>query len=185
MKIHSTHAKKDLHEIIEVFQLYEVGEYKTLRKHELVPKLEALLADREYIPEENKNFYIKDLQDLKDYLRSPTTRQITSNSVRYDVTDRVRNLIFYGKDCGYDVGGSNYGTHAEVVCDALFVSNYGDLPAVRRAIRFYNLDPKTPTPLEAIMTRRVGRRVLDLAKQKKENCLSLTAQKGEFVLDFS
>ena len=34
MNIHPTHAKKDLHEIIEVFQLYEVGDYKTLPKFE-------------------------------------------------------------------------------------------------------------------------------------------------------
>jgi len=185
MKIHSTHAKKDLHEIIEVFQLYEVGEYKTLPKYALVPKLEAIIADREFIPEDNKNFYIKDLKDLKDYLKNPTTRQITSNSVRYDVTDRVRNLIFYGKDCGYDVGMSNYGSHGEVISDATFVSNYGDLPAARRALRFYNLDPKAPTPIQPVMTRRVGRRVAEVAKQKEANHLSLTSEKGEFILDFS
>ena len=62
MNIHPTHAKKDLHEIIEVFQLYEVGDYKTLPKFEIVPRLEEVLNDRETIPPDDKNFFIKNLK---------------------------------------------------------------------------------------------------------------------------
>ena len=114
-----------------------------------------------------------------------TTRQITSNSVRFDVTDRVKNLLFYCRDCGYNVAVSNYKTHEDVICDATFISNYGDLPSTRRALRFYNLDPKAPTKIQPILTRRVERRVREIARQKEENCLSLKAHQGPFVLDFS
>jgi hypothetical protein len=184
MKIHSSHSKKDLHEVIEVFQIYEIEDYKIIRKHELIPLLEASLDVRDYVPEDNNNFFIKNLNDLKDYLTMPTTRQITSNSVRFDVTDRVKNILYYCRDCGYNVAVSNYNTEEEVIADATFISNYGDLPSTRRALKFYNLDPKTPTQIHPIMTRRVERRVREVAEQKKENCLSLKSHQGEFVLEF-
>ena len=183
--IHSTHAKKDLHEIIEVFQLYEVGDYKRLKKHELVPILDEVIQKREHVPEDTNNFFIKDIKDLKHYLETATTRQITSNSVRYDVTDRVKNLIFYGKECGYWVKTSNYGCYDEVVADATFIGNFGDLPSARRALRFYNLDPKTVTPILPVMTRRVERRVREIEKQKQNTVLSLRSHQGPFILDFS
>jgi hypothetical protein len=185
MKIHSSHSKKDLHEVIEVFQIYEIENYKIMKKCELAPLLEASLDVRDYVPEDTNNFFIKNLNDLKEYLTIPTTRQITSNSVRFDVTDRVKNLLFYCRDCGYNVAVSNYNTQEDVIADATFISNYGDLPSSRRALKFYNMDPKAPTKIHPIMTRRVERRVREMAEQKRENCLSLKTHEGPFVLDFS
>jgi hypothetical protein len=185
MEIHPSHAKKDLHEVIQVFQIYEIEGYQHMKKHKLVPLLESALDVRDYIPPDDSSFFIKDLEDLKKYLRTPTTRQITSSSVQFDVTDRVKNLLFYSIDCGYLISASNHNDHDEVIADATFISNYGDVPSVRRALRLYNKDPKAPTRIDPIMTRRVERRIREIAKLKDKNTLSLKAHHGEFVLDFS
>jgi hypothetical protein len=185
MEIHSSHAKKDLHEVIQVFQIYEIDGYQQMKKHQLVPLLESALDVRDYIPADDSSFFIKDLEDLKTYLKHPTTRQITTSSVQFDVTDRVKNLLFYCIDCGYLVSASNYDTHTEVISDATFISNYGDLPSTRRALKLYNKDPKAPTRIDPIMTRRVERRVREVARLKDKNTLSLKAHHGEFVLHFS
>jgi len=181
--IHPSHSKKDLIEIVERFQLYQIDNYKDMKKDKLSLKIWDVLKTVEYIPAENESFFISDVFDLREYLRIQTTKQITTNSVKYDVTDRVKNLIYYSKG-GYVFTGTNYKTIDDVLVDAEFIKHYGDLPSVRRAIHLLNGDVKMPIQLSPIMTRRVEQRVAKDKEIKIQNTPKFHMKTGSFVIEF-
>ena len=181
--IHPSHSKKDLVEIVERFQLYQIDNYKDMKKDKLSLKIWDVLKTLEYIPPETEWFFISDVFDLREYLRIQTTKQITTNSVKYDVTDRVKNLIFYAKG-GYVFTGTNYNTIDDVLIDAEFIKHYGDLPSVRRAIHLLNGDVKMPIQLSPIMTRRVEQRVAKDKEIKIQNTPKFHMKTGTFLIEF-
>ena len=171
--IHPSHSRKELIEIIEIFQIYQVEDYRDLKKTTLSWNLWGVLTDAKYIKPDNEHYFISDVSELREYLRKPSNRQIPNNAVREDVVARAKNILFYAK-CGYCFIGSNYKTIDEVVADAHFIANYGDLPVVRRALKSLNGssnshgDPKMPYKVEATLTKR-GREKLKRDKKLKDS----------------
>jgi hypothetical protein len=165
--IHISHPKKDLIEIIEIFELYDIEDYRDLSKANLSKELwKYLTTSKKNIQPENDYYFVQDVNDLVDYLKRPNERQITSNAVRYDVTDRVRNIIFYCKQCEYHLTCSNYDCVDDIIQDALFIANYGNMPSVRRALRLLNKDSKMNMTFEPVISRKIKKR-LDKEKNDK------------------
>ena len=183
--IHISHSRKDMCEIIEVFQIYQVEDYRDKSKKKLALDLWKVLTSMDYVKSDDENFFVEDIDDLRDFLRKPNARQITCNAVRLDVADRVKNIIFYCRECAYLLCASNYDCMDELNADCQFIKNYGDLPSVRRALRLYNLDPKIHQKVQPIMTRREQKREEKKKSLKHQNTLSLKSHKGLFVLDFN
>jgi len=172
-------------EIIEVFQIYQVEDYRDKDKKSLAINLWKVLTSMEYVKSDSDNFFVEDIFDLREFLRKPNGRQITCNAVRVEVADRVKNVIFYCKECAYLICASNYQCMDDVGADANFIKNYGDLPSVRRALRMYNLDPKIHQPVQPVMSRREQKREEEKIKLKHRTTLSLKSHSGEFVLEFN
>ena len=182
--IHTSHSKKDLIEVIERFQLYSIPNYTELRKNNLSKALWALLETNPTIQEDSDIFYVGDIHDLKDYLTKTSCKQITSNSVKYDVADRVKNLTYYVKG-GFVFQGTNYRDIEGVMMDAEFVRHFGDLPSVRRVLGLLNSDVKTPVHLQPVMTRRVEQRVVAKILQKGRNTPKFHTKVGFYTLEFN
>lgn len=182
--IHPTHSKKDLCEIIEIYSFYQIEDYHHLKKTELAEALWDQVCQKDFVPAESEYLFVDDITDLREYLRKPCGRQITTNAVRIDVNNRVKNIIFYCRECGYFLTASNYLSVDDVRYDAEFIKNYGDLPSVRRALRLYNNDPKANQPILPTMTRRVKRREEEKASLKRKNTLTMCFTKGEYILKF-
>jgi hypothetical protein len=184
--IHISHPKKDLIEIIELFELYDIEDYRDISKADLSTSLwKYLTTNKIQIQPDNDYYFVQDVNDLIEYLKRPNERQITSNSVRYDVIDRVRNIIFYCKQCEYHLTASNYDCMDDIIQDALFIAHYGNLPSVRRAIRLFNNDPKLSNQIEPVISRKIKKR-LDketLEKRKKKNIGIIYTHKS-IVLSF-
>jgi hypothetical protein len=174
--IHPSHSRKELIEIIELFQIYQVDNYKDLKKTTMSWKLWEVLTDTKYIKPDNEHYFIKDVTQLRDYLRRPSNRQVPNAAVREDVDTRVKHLMFYYK-CGFSFLGSNYNTIEEVLADAHFVSNYGDKPAVSRVLRFLNGssnthgDQKMPYKIEPVLTKRGREKKKRIEKVKADTTL--------------
>ena len=182
--IHSSHSKKDLIEVIERFQLYSIINYNELRKNHLSKALWTLLETNPSIPEDTEVFYVSTIDELKDYLTKTSCKQITSNSVKYDVADRVKNLTYYVKG-GFVFRGTNYENIDGVMMDAEFVRHFGDLPSVRRVLGLLNGDIKTPVKLQPVMTRRVEQRVKKRDIQKGQNTPKFHYTLGSYTIDFN
>ena len=181
--IHPSHSKKDLIEIVERFQLYSVEDYKDLRKEKLALRLWQVLKTTEYVAPEDEMFFITNIAELRDYLNKSSTKQITNNSVKYDVADRVKNLIFYVKG-GYVFTGTTYATTEDVMRDAEFIRHFGDLPSVRRVIGQINDDVKTPCKILPVMTRRVEQRVKQDKVIRTKNTPKFHTKKGNYTVEF-
>lgn len=187
--IHPSHSRKELIEIIEIFQIYQVENYRDLKKNKLGWTLWGVLTDTKYIRPDQEHYFISDVSELREFLRKPSNRQIPNNAVREDVISRVKQLLYYAKT-GFSFIGSNYKTIEEVVADAEFVSNYGDLPAVRRALRLLNGDggnhgdPKMTYTIEAKLTQRGRERLKREKKLKSDTTLKFRTNTAPVVLCF-
>jgi len=168
--IHPSHPRKELIEIVELFQIFQVKDYKELKKGELSKELWYVLTKNEYIRPDSEHYFIENIHELRDYLIKPHHKQIPNDIVREDVISRVKHLLFYAKT-GYDFVGSNYDNIEQVMADMLFVKNYGDLPAVRRAIRLVNEDLKVPHRVEPVLTRRCEKKLQREQKIKSDTTL--------------
>jgi hypothetical protein len=181
--IHPTHPRKELIEVIELFQIFQVKNYKDLKKQELAQELWYVLTKSEYIRPDREHYFVDDIHELREYLMKPHNKQIPNAIVREDIIRRVKNLSFYAKT-GYCFTGSNYDRIEEVVVDALFVANYGDLPAVRRAIRLLNEDLKMPMKIEPVLTQRTHKKQQRLDKLKSDTTLRFRLKQTPTILYF-
>tara|TARA_R110000824_G_scaffold157869_3_gene331404 strand:- start:3674 stop:4234 length:561 start_codon:yes stop_codon:yes gene_type:complete len=184
--IHISHPKKDLIEIIELFELYDIEDYRDLAKADLSKELwKYLTKSKIQIQPDNDYYFVQDVNDLLEYLKRPNERQITSNAVRYDVTDRVRNIIFYCHQCEYYITSSNYDCMDDIIQDAIFIANYGNMPSVRRALRLLNKDDKLTNKIEPVISRKVKKRLeKEIINKKKKKQIPLLKSDGNFILVF-
>jgi hypothetical protein len=174
--IHPSHSRKELIEIIELFQIYQVDDYRDLKKTTLAWTLWTVLTDTKYIKPDDEHYFISNVGELREYLRRPSNRQVPNKVVREDVDTRVKHLLFYAR-CGFSFLGSNYKTIEEVLADAHFVANYGDIPAVGRALRLLNGnssthgDAKMPYQVHPVLTKRGREKQKRSDKVKAETAL--------------
>jgi hypothetical protein len=181
--IHPSHPRKELVEIVEIFQIFQVKDYKDLRKMDLSRNLWYVLTKSEYIKPDQTHYFVENVHELREYLMKPHHKQIPNDVVREDVISRVKNLLFYSKT-GYDFVGSNYKDIEGVIADVLFVRNYGDLPAVRRAIRLVNGDEKMPTKMSPVLTRRCEKKLLREKKIRSDTTLRFRLSRDPVTLIF-
>ena len=95
-----------------------------------------------------------------------------------------KNIIFYCRECSYCLPASNYDCIDEVVENAIEVSQYGDLPMVRRALRLLNCDDKIEVHIEPIITKRVMKKIKRIEDMKKMNVGRLKVEAGRHIVSF-
>tara|TARA_R100001244_G_scaffold116645_1_gene86753 strand:- start:309 stop:881 length:573 start_codon:yes stop_codon:yes gene_type:complete len=173
MVVHNTHPKRDLIEIVELFEIFTIEDYRDLSKKSLASQLWTEILkikchNPTYIQPDSDNYFVDDVSDLIQYLRKPSPNQLCSKYQREVVNDKVKNLIFYSIHCAYSIPSSNYECMDDIREDASYIRTYGDIPSVRRALRLLNKDIKMDSPIEPVMTKRTKVRV-EAIKQHKIN----------------
>jgi hypothetical protein len=182
--IHKSHTKKDLIEIIDVFDFKDVIEgYKDLNKDALVQLLDIHLRTI-FDLEPNKDYFdFNDIRDLREYLRRPSPKQVLTIKERDIIIDKAKKIIFYCKIAGYCLGPTTYESVEEIESDANDIKKYGDIPTCRRALKLLkkSLSVKCPDP---IMTYRTQQR-LDRKERIKEGGMArMSIHKGNFLVEF-
>jgi hypothetical protein len=182
--IHKSHSRKDLIEVIEAFELWDIDDYRDIQKAELVKVLwDYLKKCKEICPDDN-TLFINDINDLRKYLVKPSPRQVVSVKEKLVILDKVRNIIFYAKHTGYFISGSNYDTIEEIQEDAHYISKFGDMSSVRRALRYYNNDVSNPVKIQPTITRATKARLDKEEQIKKDTMPSFTIKRGKFLVKF-
>ena len=142
MKIHQSHTRKDICEIIEIFDLIQ---------------------------------YIEDYSDLskglKDYLEKPNQTRITVKE-KSEIMDIAKDIIFYCKN-GFLISTSNFEDTDEIKSKADYISCYGNIPTVARAINMLNVDDKIRPNVELILSGKIKIQMRKKyeEKLKKQICL--------------
>ena len=184
--IHKSHTKKDLIEIIEVFEFTDVIEnYKDLNKDSLINLLDIHLRTIYDIKPKKLYYPCDDISDLRNYLKHPTPKQTLSIVEKDKLIEKAKKIIFYCRICSFTLGlNAGYNTIEEVISDAHEIRKYGDMPSIRRALNLLRSDGKINENIEPIMTYRTQQR-LDRKDRLKNGALAkMQVQTGKFKVVF-
>ncbi len=180
--IHTTHSKKELCEIIEIFDLKVAG-YKSLNKKQLSKSILYQLSIIEEIKEDNDFYFIKNKKELIDYLVNPDSSKQLTIKEKAEVMELAKYIIMYVKN-GYYLSHSPFDDYDNMVEKAKHIANYCDIPSCRRAIELLNTDAKLKEKIEPIMSSRMKKR-LERNKRKKQKCYGgLQIKKGPILISF-
>lgn len=181
--IHHTHTKKELCQIIEVFDLQEHFEdHWEMDKEEIVDKLETYLRDCKHIPRDDLYFVIEDVEQLKEYLQKPNQYRISVKE-KDEMINIAKDIIFYCKQ-GFLLSMTDFYDIDDLVEKAQKISFYGNTPSIARAIRLLNKDPKIKTPIQIIQSGKVK---LEQRRKKEKDLLKkgqYKATKGKYIVSF-
>lgn len=162
-KIHSSHSKRELYEIIEVFDL-RIDGFKDMMKIELCRSILYEISKVDEIKCDHDIFYIENKKELLDYLSNPNQSKVLTIKQKMEVMEIAKRIISYCKNgyylCAY------YLDWEDIHKDALYISRYCDIPSCRRAINLFNGDYKLEKKITPIITPKV-KRTLDKQKLLK------------------
>tara|TARA_R110000803_G_scaffold82148_2_gene148216 strand:- start:2569 stop:3123 length:555 start_codon:yes stop_codon:yes gene_type:complete len=182
--IHSSHSKKDLIEIIEYFEFNEIEDFRDKSKVSLQKELWEYVRGLKYIHPDRETFFVEDVSGLIRFLQGRSPKQLLTQHHLEKVSLMSKNIIFYCRECSYSLPASNYDCIDEIIENAIEISQYGDLPMVRRALRLLNEDEKIEVPLEPIMTKRVMKKIKRMDDMKKLNIGRLKVTHGKVMVLF-
>ncbi len=183
MTIHKTHTRKDLIEIIDVFEWHDVIENANdLNKEALKGLIDLHLRTIDKLKPDRFYYDIDCLDDLREYLNKHSPKQVLSVKEKELIIDKSKKIINYSKICGYCLSSTTYETIDEVIDDAMIVRKYCDIPTCRRAIKLLNNDTKIKNKIQPVITYRMQQRLTK--KIKSGGLAGMTSRKGQFSLSF-
>lgn len=185
-KIHSSHSKKELQEIVEVFDL-NIANYINMNKKDISYHLMYELSKIQDVKEDNEYFFIKNKDELMQYLVNPDASKSLTIKEKNSVMEISKYIIMYCKN-DYYLSHSPFIDWDDMYEKVIYISNYCDIPSCRKAIDAFNKDPKMISmnkKIEYIMSSRCKKKLERKKRliQKQKN--SLKIRKGKFIVEFS
>ena len=182
--INKTFSKKDLLKIIDEFKItIAVGENHT--KSVVANTLWDILFKMNYLEiPKNNSLLVKDLQELRSYLKKPNPRKPLTIKDKDNITHLSKKVNHYCENC-YDIDLSLYTNIQEVYNDADIIKHHGDIPIVRKTIRKLMNDPNKLYNIKPILSPHVQHDI-DLKKSlnKKTSHYKCEVKHGTFILTF-
>ena len=133
--------------------------------------------------EEEEYFFVKDKNELVEYLSKPNQSKILTIKEKDQVMLTAKRIISYCKNSFY-LTPYNYETFEDLLKEAKYISKFGDIPSCRRAINMLNQDPKLDFKIEIVLSKRV-KKELEKKEQLKLNSIPRAIiKKGNFVVYF-
>ena len=181
MKIHNTHSRKELMDIISVFEL-PIKNRNEYNKSQLQMKIIDCLNYFDSINPDMDYFFCETKEDLITYLENPNPDKNLTIKEKDDVMSRSKKIIGYCRN-NYYLMPSSYMSFDEVYNDAVHIAKYGGIPSVRKAIELLNSDPKLAYPIELKIPKRVENQIKK-KKNIKQADIPLYIKRGTFVISF-
>ena len=181
-KIHNTHSRKELFDVIAVFEL-PIKNKNEFNKAQIQMKIIECLEYFDKINPDMDYFFIETKEDLTRYLELPNPHKTLTVKEKDDVMTRSKKLINYARN-SYYLMPSSYMSFDDVYNDAVHISKYGGIPSVRKAIELLNKDSKLSYPIELKIPKRVENQIKK-KKRLKQSPIPLYVKHGRFVIDFS
>jgi len=163
MKIHETYTKKDLVKIIEDLEIPDID--IKLTRYDIVKEL------YNYWDDYNLDFLQNENKDKKLTIKE-----------KNNIIIKAKKIIAFHKN-GYVIERSLYNNFEDIIKDCNYISQYGDISSVRRAIKFinekYNLNIICTIPNET-------KELLNQKEEiKKSSIKGFSYKTGKFVVDFT
>lgn len=183
MKIHQSHTRKDICEIIEIFDLIDyIEDYSDLSKKDLFNQFTGILSKLKKIKRDDEFLFIDDLKGLKDYLEKPNQTRITVKE-KSEIMDIAKDIIFYCKN-GFLISTSNFEDTDQIKSKADYISCYGNIPTVARAINMLNVDDKIKPKIELILSGKIKIQMRKKYEEKLKKQVCLKKNHGRYIIRF-
>jgi hypothetical protein len=180
-KIHNSHSRKELFDIISVFEL-PIANRNEFNKAQIQMRISECLDYFDKINPDMEYFFIENKEDLMKYLEYPNPHKTLTIKEKDDVMSRSKKLINYARN-NYYLMPSSYMSFDEVYTDAVHISKHGGIPSVRKAIELLNKDPKLAFPIEVKVPKRVENQIKK-KKKLKQHQIPLYVKHGKFIVNF-
>ena len=180
-KIHNSHSRKELFDIISVFELPIVNRNE-FNKSQIQIKIIECLDYFDKINPETEYFFIETKEELISYLENPNPNKVLTIKEKDDVMMRAKKIINYSRN-NYFLMPSSYMSFDNVYNDAVKISQYGGIPSVRKAIELLNKDPKLAYQIELKIPKRVENQIKK-KKTLKQSSIPLYIKRGQFTISF-
>jgi|TARA_R110000737_G_scaffold189256_1_gene211272 hypothetical protein len=184
MIVHTSHSKKDLCDIILIFNL-PLEDYKQNVKKAIGEELMITLMTMETICPNYDFFEISTLDELIEYLSSPKKRGNISLKEREISILKAKSLIHFVKGCGGTFGKSDYDDISQVSSDAEYIKKYADVPTCRMALRLLNESTILKYKIVPELSYKVQKQLEKKQKIKAGQQATFSVRRGIFNLDFS
>jgi len=181
MKIHNTHSRKELFDIITIFQL-PIPNKNDFNKAQIQMRIIECLDYFDKINPETEYFFIETKEELVSYLENPNPNKVLTIKEKDDVMMRAKKIINYSRN-NYFLMPSSYMSFDNVYNDAVKISQYGGIPSVRKAIELLNKDPKLAYQIELKIPKRVENQIKK-KKTLKQSSIPLYIKRGQFTITF-
>ena len=182
MKIHTSHSRKELIQIIQQFNI-DIPNCIDLPKKEIQVLLANKLLEIQEIDEEDEYFFVKDKYELIEYLSKPNQSKILTIKEKDNVMLTAKKIISYCKN-SYYLTPYNYETFEDLLKEAEYIAKFGDIPSCRRAINMLNNDPKLDYTIEIVLSKRVKKELQKKEKLKLNSIPKAVIKTGNFVVYF-
>ena len=182
MKIHTSHSRKELIQIIQQFNI-DIPNCIDLPKKEIQVLLANKLLEIEEIDEEDEYFFVKDKNELIEYLSKPNQSKILTIKEKDNVMLTAKKIISYCKNT-YFLTPYNYETFEDLLKEAEYIAKFGDIPSCRRAINMLNNDPKLDHNIDIVLSKRVKKDLQKKERLKLNSIPKAVIKRGNFVVYF-
>jgi|TARA_R110000803_G_scaffold157221_5_gene221654 hypothetical protein len=183
MIVHTSHSKKDLCDIILIFNL-PLEDYKKNVKKVIGEEVMITLMTMDTITPNYDFFEISTLPELIDYLSSPKKRGNISLKEREISILKAKSLIHFVKGCGGTFGNADYDDISQVSSDAEYIKKYADVPTCRMAIRLLNESTILKYKIVPELSYKVQKQLEKKQKIKAGSEATFSSKRGEFLLTF-
>jgi len=182
MKIHTSHSRKELIQVIQQFNI-NIPNKDDLSKKEIQVLLINELLGLDEICEEDEYFFVKSKDELIDYLRKPNQSKTLTIKEKDNVMLTAKKIIGYCKN-SYFLTPYNYETFDELLEEANYIAKFGDIPSCRRAIKMLNNDPKLDYKIDIILSKRVKKDLEKREAVKNATIAKYSLKFGKFTIVF-
>jgi len=183
MSYHPSHSRKDILDIIKQFKL-PIEDPEDCNKKQLSDKLFTCLDTIDKIEPDYDYYQITTINELKEYLYKPNQKKLLSIKDKNEIMAMAKLIIQFCK-AGHNINISYFDNQDDVYIEARRISQFGDIPSVRRMCSLLNKNPYSQECVYPIISQKV-RKQLEMKKLTSKKIHSvLTVTHGKYVIDFN
>ena len=177
MIVDKSHSKKD---IINLFRRHGIVINNNLTKGQIVSNIDSYIDNFIY------NEKIKNLTELKEYLKNPSIKQKPTQLEKINFMFKAKRIIkWYNND--FILHDGLYNSMEDPYNDVMSIYMWGDFPTVRRACRMYNASPFCKNHVNPVISDQVEEELYNNRIIKKQFIYSLKVKhdkENPFIVTF-
>jgi len=183
MNFHKSYSKTDLLDLINTLDIPIVFSHQD-NKSTIHKKFKDYFNSNPNDKYKSSFYRINGSKELQIFLTKPNPKKSMTIKEKADVMRIAKFIIQYCKN-GYMVELSpHYNKHEEIIDDMLYITQYGDIPSVRRCCKLLEKDFNIKRSFTPIISPQIQKQLDDKRKAKGAMELKYELKRGHFVIVF-